>query len=40
MPLIPIFKGYLLGKWTTMKPTRKDIVELRFTLDARWKKWT
>jgi hypothetical protein len=34
---IPIFKGYLLDKWLTMKPKGKDIVELRFTLDVRWK---
>jgi hypothetical protein len=28
MPLIPIFKGYLLNKGSTMKPKGEDIVKL------------
>jgi hypothetical protein len=31
MPLIPIFKGYLLNKGSTMTPKGKDIIELRLT---------
>ncbi len=31
MPLIPILKGYLLDKRSTMKPKGEDTIELNFT---------
>jgi hypothetical protein len=31
MPLIHIFKGYLLDKGSSMRPKGEDIVELGFT---------